>query len=264
MPRLDANITMMFTEFDFLDRFAEAAKAGFTGVECQFPYAYPAEALAGRLRSAGLTMALHNLPAGDWAAGERGIACMPDRVAEFREGVKTAIVYAKALGCRQVNCIAGVLPAGGDRREALDVLAGNLRHAAGELKDAGIRLLLEPINDRDVPGFLINTTGQALDVLDAVGSDNLFLQCDLYHMAMMGEDIPAVLATHMERIAHFQIADCPGRHEPGTGTIPFNDLFALIDDLGYGGWIGCEYLPADGTHEGLDWITPYRKSGRVA
>lgn len=257
MPKFAANLTMMFNEADFLDRFEAAADAGFAGVEFLFPYDYEAGEIAERLGRYGLTLALHNLPAGDWAAGERGIACHPDRAAEFRAGVGRAAEYAAALGCRRVNCLAGIKPDGVSDEAAADTLVANLAFAAERLKAAGVRLLIEPINTIDIPGFALNYPQQARGIIERVGSDNLFLQHDLYHMQIMQGDLARNIERHMDIIRHIQIADNPGRHEPGTGEINYGYLFGYLDEIGYGGWVGCEYMPAATTSEGLGWIKPY-------
>jgi hydroxypyruvate isomerase len=258
MPKFAANLSMLFTEVDFLDRFEAAAKAGFQGVEYLFPYDYSPAELKARLDANGLTQVLHNLPAGDWAAGERGIACHPDRVEEFRAGVDKAIEYATALGCAQVNCLAGIQPQGVSDDQARQTLVENLRYAAEKLEAAGILLLAEPINTRDIPGFFLNRTEQALQIFDEVGSRNLKLQYDIYHMQIMEGDLAPTLERHLDRIAHVQLADNPGRHEPGTGEIHYPFLFAHLDRLGYEGWIGCEYKPATTTKEGLGWLDQAR------
>ena len=257
MPKLAANLTMLFGEVDFLDRFEAAARAGFRGVEFLFPYAYDAQALKARLRDHALVQVLHNLPAGNWAAGERGIACLPDRTDEFKAGVDKAIEYANALGCDQVNCLAGILPPAVDPAAARDTLVQNLRYAAPRLKAAGVALLIEPINTRDVPGFFLSGTGQAIEIMDAVGSDNLWLQYDIYHMQIMEGDVAPAIERLLPRIRHMQLADVPGRHEPGTGEIDFGSLLGRIDRTGYTGWIGCEYVPKAGTTAGLGWAAPY-------
>ncbi len=254
MPKFAANLTMLFNELDFLDRFEAAAKAGFKGVEYLFPYAWKAEELAERLDRAGLVQVLHNLPAGDWAAGERGIACHPDRVGEFQDGVGRAVEYALTLGCRQLNCLAGIVPAGVPVEKAHETFVANLRFAAAKLEEASIRLLVEPINTFDIPGFYLNRTDQAAALLDEVGSDNLFIQYDIYHAQRMEGELANTIAAHLPRIAHMQLADNPGRHEPGTGEINWRFLFQHIDRLGYTGWIGCEYKPAAATEAGLGWI----------
>ncbi|MBU3720004.1 MAG: hydroxypyruvate isomerase [Burkholderiaceae bacterium] len=255
MPRFAANLTMLFNEVPFLDRFEKAAKSGFKAVEFLFPYAYPAEELKARLTNNGLTLVLHNLPAGDWDAGDRGIACDPARVHEFRAGVPKAIEYACALGVPQLNCLAGKAPAGVSDQELHETLVANLRFAAAELKKAGLRLLTEPINTFDIPGFFLHGTEQALRLHDQVGADNLFLQHDIYHMQRMEGELAATIKKHFSRIAHIQVADNPGRNEPGTGEINYAFLFNLLDSLGYQGWIGCEYKPATTTEAGLGWIT---------
>lgn len=257
MPRFAANLTMLFTELAFLDRFEAAAGAGFKGVEFLFPYAYEKDVLAERLRAHGLTQILHNLPAGDWEAGERGIACRPDRQGEFQDGVGAAIAYATALGCRRVNCLAGIGPEGVPEHSLRETFVANLEFAAAKLKEAGVKLLIEPVNTRDIPGFYLCRTDQALRIIDEVGSDNLALQYDVYHMQVMEGDLATTLERNLPSIGHIQIADPPGRHEPGTGEINYAFLFRLLDRLGYEGWIGCEYRPQAGTEEGLGWIKPY-------
>ena len=253
MPRFAANLSMLFTEAPFLDRFELAARAGFTAVEFLFPYAWPAEEIRQRLAANGLTLILHNLPAGDWDAGERGIACLPERVSEFREGVAKAIGYAKALGVGQLNCLAGKAPAGVPDALLRQTFVGNLRFAAAELKKAGLRLLIEPVNTFDIPGFYLNRTAQAVSILDEVGADNAFVQYDIYHAQRMEGELAATMQRYLPRIGHVQIADNPGRNEPGTGEINYPFLFAHLDRIGYGGWIGCEYKPAAATEAGLGW-----------
>jgi len=257
MPRFAANLSMLFTELPFMERFGAAAAAGFKGVEYLFPYAFAKEDLAAELARHGLVQVLHNLPAGNWEAGERGIACDPARVAEFREGVARAIDYAIALGCSQVNCLAGIAPAGVSAEVLRETFVANLRFAAAQLKEAGIRLLIEPINTFDIPGFYLNRTAQAAEILDEVGSDNLFIQYDIYHAQRMEGELAATVARHLPRIAHIQLADNPGRHEPGSGEIHYPWLLRHIDGLGYTGWIGCEYKPATTTTEGLGWLEAY-------
>jgi hydroxypyruvate isomerase len=253
MPRFAANLTMLFNEVPFLDRFERAAKAGFEAVEFLFPYAYAVAEIKARLDANGLTLVLHNLPAGHWDAGERGIACLPERRAEFRDGVARAIDYAGALGVKQVNCLAGKTPANASATQADDTFVENLRHAAGELGKAGIKLLIEPINTFDIPGFHLSRTHQALSIIGAVGSENLYLQYDIYHAQRTEGELAATLESHLPRIAHVQLADNPGRHEPGTGEINYPFLFSHLDRLGYRGWVGCEYKPAGSTEAGLGW-----------
>lgn len=254
MPRFAANLTMLFNEVPFLDRFECAAREGFEAVEFLFPYDFAVADIRSRLDRHGLQLVLHNLPAGDWSAGERGIACHPDRVDEFRAGVARAIDYARALGVPQLNCLAGKAPAGVDDATLRRTLVDNLRFAAAELARAGLRLLVEPINTFDIPGFYLSRTPQALAILDEVGADNAFLQYDLYHAQRMEGELAATAQAHLARIGHVQIADNPGRHEPGTGEINYAFLLAHLDRIGYAGWIGCEYKPATTTQAGLDWI----------
>jgi hydroxypyruvate isomerase len=253
MPRFAANLTMLFTEQPFLERFERAAAAGFQAVEFLFPYAYTAQEIKQRLDAHGLKLVLHNLPAGDWDAGERGIACHPDRVQEFRSGVARGIEYARVLGVPQLNCLAGKAPAGVDAALLRSTFVANLSHAAAEFKKAGLRLLIEPINSFDIPGFYLNTTAQALSILDEVGADNAFVQYDIYHAQRMEGELAATMQKHLPRIGHIQLADNPGRNEPGSGEINYAFLFKHLDRIGYGGWIGCEYKPAAGTEAGLGW-----------
>ncbi len=254
MPRFSANLSMLFTELPFLDRFEAAAMAGFRAVECQSPYDSDASLIAERLNANGLQMVLHNLPAGNWAAGERGLAIFPDRVEEFRAGLARAIAYAKAFGCTQLNCLAGIQPRGLDEKVLTHTFIENLRYAADALSREGIHLLIEAINTRDMPGFYLSATSQGLDVIAATGSNNLFLQYDVYHMHIMEGLAEPTLSQNLAAIKHIQIADHPGRHEPGTGTIDFPALFKHIDQLGYDGWIGCEYHPQTTTVAGLSWL----------
>ena len=253
MPRFAANLSMLFTEHPFLDRFEHAAKAGFQAVEFLFPYAFSASEIRQRLDANGLQLVLHNLPAGDWEAGERGIACQPDRVAEFRAGVAQSITYAKALGVKQVNCLAGKAPAGISDGVLRQTFVGNLSFAAAELKKNGLKLLIEPVNTFDIPGFYLNRTAQAMSILDEVGADNAFVQYDIYHAQRMEGELAATLQKYLPRIGHVQLADNPGRNEPGSGEINYPFLFAHLDRIGYSGWIGCEYKPAATTEAGLGW-----------
>jgi hydroxypyruvate isomerase len=244
---------MLFGEQPFLDRFAAAKAAGFNGVEYLFPYDFDKADLREQLHQHGLTQVLHNLPAGNWAAGERGIAILPDRVDEFRDGVARAIDYANALDCRQLNCLVGIAPDGADATGLNETLIGNLRFAADALAKEQIKLLIEPINTIDIPGFFLNKTAQALQIIADVRSSNLFVQYDIYHMQVMEGDIARSLQKHLPRIAHVQLADNPGRNEPGTGEINYPFLFRHLDAIGYRGWIGCEYKPRTTTVEGLGW-----------
>ena len=253
MPKFAANLTMLFTEHAFLDRFEQAAKAGFDAVEFLFPYAWPASDIKQRLDAHKLTLVLHNLPAGDWDGGERGIACHPDRVSEFRDGVAKAIAYAKVLGAPQLNCLVGKVPEAVTAEVLRKTVVENLRFAAAELKSAGLRLLIEPINTFDIPGFYLTGTSQALSILDEVGADNAFVQYDIYHMQRMEGELAATMQRQLKRIGHIQLADNPGRNEPGSGEINYAFLFAHLDRIGYQGHIGCEYRPATTTEAGLGW-----------
>lgn len=256
MLKFSANLSTMFGEVDFLDRFQRAA-AGFKAVECQFPYDWEKEALAEKLDRYGLQFVLHNLPPGNLAAGDRGIACLPDRVGQFQEGVGLAIEYARALKCPRLNCLSGKVPPHTSAEALLPTLVENLRFAAAELEKENITLLVEAINTRDIPGFFLNTTRQALWLLDEVNHPNLKLQYDIYHMQIMEGDLTRTVQENLARIGHIQLADNPGRHEPGTGEINFPNLLRAIDETGYDGWIGCEYMPAGDTEAGLDWMKPY-------
>jgi hydroxypyruvate isomerase len=254
MPQFAANLTMLFNEVPFIDRFERASKAGFKAVEFLFPYAHTALEIKQQLDQHQLKLVLHNLPAGDWDAGERGIACLPDRVEEFRSGVAKAIEYAKVLGVPQLNCLAGKTPAGVDSKLLHATFVENLRYAAAELKKANLNLLIEPINTFDIPGFFLNTTKQASDILADVGASNLFIQYDIYHAQRMEGEIASTIEKNLSKIAHIQLADNPGRNEPGTGEINYAFLFKFLDRIGYQGWIGCEYKPASNTEAGLAWI----------
>ena len=253
MPKLAANLTMLFNEVPFLERFALARKAGFDAVAFLFPYAFPAGEIRKRLDEHRLQLVLHNLPAGNWDGGERGIACLPDRQAEFRSGVAQAIEYAKVLGVPQLNCLAGKAPQGVADGVLRATLVENLKFAAAEFGKAGLKLLVEPINPYDIPGFYLNRSAQTLDILDEVGAANAYLQYDIYHMQRTEGELAANMQKHLARIAHIQLADNPGRNEPGTGEINYPFLFAWLDRIGYQGWIGCEYKPASTTEAGLGW-----------
>jgi hydroxypyruvate isomerase len=258
---LAANLSLLYPELPFLDRFAVAARSGFRAVEFQFPYAFAVADIAQRLKAHRVQLVLHNLPAGDWAAGERGIACHPERVDEFRAGVQQALAYARVLGTPRMNCLAGIWPAGVSREAVQATLVANLRHAATALQAAGIALLVEPINTFDIPGFFVHRTDQALALLDEVGHPNVKLQYDMYHAQRMEGELAGTLARHLGRIGHIQLADNPGRHEPGTGEINFRFLLRELDRLGYTGHVGCEYIPADtapgGTDAGLAWVSAH-------
>ncbi|AQZ54162.1 hydroxypyruvate isomerase [Martelella mediterranea] len=257
MPKFAANLSFLYADLPFLDRIAAAAKDGFPAVEYVGPYDFTEEAVAAALKAANVKQALFNLPAGDWAGGERGIGCLPDRVGEFKAGVDNAISYAKALGCPKINCLAGIAPKGVAAEKLEQTLVENLKYAAPRLADAGVKLLLEPINLRDIPGFFVSTTDHAERILEAVGSENLFIQYDIYHTQIMQGDLAETYRRLKAKIAHVQLADNPGRHEPGTGEINYPYLFNMLDAEGYDGFIGCEYKPSAGTTEGLGWMKPW-------
>jgi hydroxypyruvate isomerase len=253
MPRFAANLSMMFNELPFLDRFAAAAKAGFKGVEFLFPYEHPATEIRNRLNDNGLTLALFNMPPGDWNRGERGLASLPGRQGEFHDGVKQALDYAGALGGKLVHCMAGILPPGVPQVTAASLYAANLAWAAEHAMAAGVKLVIEPINHRDMPGYFLNTQAQGAAVVEAIGRDRLGLQFDVYHVQTTEGDITKRMEQHMPLIAHMQIADVPARNEPGTGEIGWAFVFRRMDELGYRGWVGCEYRPAGETLAGLTW-----------
>lgn len=255
MPRFAANLSMLFTEVDFTERFACARAAGFEGVEYLFPYAYPKDLLSRALSDNELTQVLFNLPPGDWDAGERGIACLPDRVEEFRAGVDQAIDYAKALGCRQLNCLAGLRPESVSEELAWQTLVENVAYAGEKLATEDITLCLEAINSRvDMPGFMLDTSGKVLALIEQVDGDNVRLQYDLYHMQIMEGDLIRSMECLLPWIGHIQFADNPGRHEPGTGEINFSNVFSAIDSMGYEGWVSAEYRPSGATGDSLAWF----------
>jgi hydroxypyruvate isomerase len=259
MLKFSANLGMLFPEVDFYGRFSCAAAAGFTAVEYPFPYAYPGHRLSEALEQHGLSQVLFNLPPGDWDAGERGIACLPDRRGEFQDGVGRALEYARALGCGKLNCLAGAAT-GVDRDTAEATLRDNLCFAARALDDCGVQLLIEPINTRDMPGFLLNTSRHAIELIEALSPLPLWLQYDVYHMQIMEGDLAPTLERYLSHIGHIQIADTPGRHEPGSGEIHYPFLFRHLERLGYEGYVGCEYHPATSTAAGLEWLRQYRAS----
>jgi len=257
MPRFAANLTMLYTEYPFLERFAHAKASGFNAVEFLFPYAYPANEIRAKLDQHGLSLVLHNLPPGDWDGGERGIACLPDRAREFKEGVAKAIEYAIALGAPQLNCLAGIAPRDVDPRLLRETLISNLHYAASELRKANLKLLIEPINTIDIPSFFLSNTSQAIGILDELKMDNAYLQYDIYHAQRMEGELANTIEKNIRRIAHIQIADNPGRHEPGSGEIHYDYLFNFLDAIGYDGSIGCEYKPMTTTDAGLSWLSKY-------
>ncbi|MGE4043697.1 MAG: 2-oxo-tetronate isomerase [Acetobacteraceae bacterium] len=253
MPRFAANLSMMFNEVPFLDRFAAARKAGFEGVEFLFPYDHPAAEIRARLAGEGLTQALFNMPPGDWANGERGLASLPGRQSEFREAVKRALDYAATLDCRHVHCMAGIVPSDVAPGTAASLYAANLAWAVEQAAPAGVKLVIEPINARDMPGYFLNNQAQAAAIIEAIGHDRLGLQFDVYHVQVTEGDITKRMEKYMPVIAHIQIADVPARNEPGTGEIGWSYVFQRMDELGYQGWVGCEYRPAGETVAGLGW-----------
>jgi hydroxypyruvate isomerase len=250
-------LSMMFNEVPFLDRFDQARKANFDAVEFLFPYEHPIAELRSRLDANGLTQVLFNAPPGDWARGERGLASLPGRTAEFREGVKKALEYANGLGCGLLHCMAGLAPEGVSPVTLAATYAANLAWAGEQALAAGIRAVIEPINHRDMPGYHLNTMAQGAAVVEAIGRDRLGLQFDIYHCQVTEGDVTSRMAAWMPVIAHMQLADVPARHEPGTGEIGWDYMFSRIDALGYAGWVGCEYRPAGDTVAGLSWRQRY-------
>ena len=258
MPRFAANLSMMFDEVDFLDRFAAAREQGFQAVEFLFPYAYPKADLAQRLKDQGLQQVLINTPAGDWEKGERGLAAQPGRETEFRHTMETALEYAVALNRPRIHVMAGLVPTGADPAIYRAIMVENLAWAADLARKTAVDLLLEPLNPVDFPGYAVDKVPVALDIIAAVGAENLHLQYDLYHAQMRQDRLADTLKDHIAEINHIQIAGVPGRHEPdGMQEIDFNHLFSLMDELGYQGWVGCEYRPRAGTVEGLGWAKPW-------
>ncbi len=262
MPRFAANLSMMFNEVPFLERFDAAARAGFEAVEFLFPYDHAPEEVAARLRAADVKNVLFNLPPGDWAKGERGLAALPGREAEFRAGVATALRYAKALGTPALHPMCGLVPDGADRVAARRVYLENLRFAAGALAREKLILVVEPINGRDIPGYFLQTQADAHAIREEVGAENLRVQMDLYHAQIVEGDLSVKLRRWIRHVGHVQIASVPERNEPDRGEVSYPHLFALLDELGYAGWIGCEYRPARGTVEGLGWFEQYRRPTR--
>ena len=258
MPRFAANLSMMFNEVPFLDRFALAAKAGFKGVEFLFPYDHPAAEIAQRLKDNGLQQVLFNAPAGDFAKGERGMAAIPGKQAAFRDSIKIALEYAATLACPRLHIMAGLKPEGVAHDTLTAVYGANLAYAAEECAKLGVKPIIEPINHRDIPGFFLNTTDQAAAIIAAIGPEKLGMQFDLYHCQITEGDVVKRVEKHLPLIAHMQVADTPGRHEPGTGEVNWPFVFKTIDALGFRGWIGCEYRPAGETLAGLSWFAPYK------
>ena len=253
MPRFAANLSFLFDELPFLERFAAATAAGFSGVEFLFPYAHPAAELADRLRAHGLRQALFNLPPGDWAAGERGLAALPGRRAEFQDSVATALAYARVLDCPTLHAMAGLVADGADREALRETYVDNLRFAADACAADGIDVVIEPLNHRDMPGYFLAHVDAAAAIVAAVDRPNVGLQFDCYHVQIMDGDLAHRLERHRALIRHVQIAGVPERHEPDIGEVAYPYLFALLDRLGYAGWIGCEYRPRTTTEAGLGW-----------
>ena len=257
MPRFAANLSMMFTEVPFLDRFEAAAGVGFKAVEFLFPYEHPAAEIAARLERFGLTQALFNAPPGDWAKGERGVSIFPERRAEFEAGLATAFAYAQTLRCKKLHVMAGILPSGADRALAEANYVASLQYAADRAAALGLQILIEPLNPRDMPGYFLMSFGEARDSLAKIGRPNVRLQLDLYHRQMTAGGLVEATREFWPLVGHIQIAGVPGRHEPDIGEINYPHLFKLFDQLGYDGWIGCEYRPKDGTMAGLGWANSY-------
>ncbi|WP_019140457.1 2-oxo-tetronate isomerase [Noviherbaspirillum massiliense] len=254
MPKFAANLSLMFNEVPFLQRFQAAAQAGFKAVEFLFPYEFPTGEIAEQLRANRLDNVLFNMPPGDWAAGERGIASLPGREAEFRSGVAKAIEYAKALGTPRLHAMAGLMPPGADAARYRATYVENLKFACAEAAQHALTVLIEPINTRDMPGYFLNTQAQAHAIREEVGAPNLKVQMDLYHAQIMEGDLAMKLRQYLPQIGHIQVAGVPERNEPDTGEINYAYVFRLLDQIGYTGWIGCEYRPAKGTLEGLGWM----------
>jgi hydroxypyruvate isomerase len=263
MPRFAANLSMMFADRPFIDRFRAAAEAGFTAVEFLFPYGFEPHEIRSRLKEHGLVQVLFNLPPGDFDAGERGIACLPDRTDQFRRGVAEALAYADALDCENLHCMAGLIPADRSDEELNLAYRANLAYAAAECRASGRTLLIEPINRRDMPGYFLNTTTMARRVLEDVGAENLKLQLDLYHCQISEGDLTTQIRANADLTAHVQIAGVPERHEPDTGEVNYRFLFDVLDETGFNGFVGCEYRPRGYTEDGLQWFEPFRSKPRA-
>jgi len=257
MPKFNANLSMMFNEVGFLERFGAAAKAGFRGVEFLFPYDFPAAQIREQLDKHNLQMVLFNMPPGNFAAGDRGLACDPAKVGEFQDNIGQTLDYAKALGATQIHCMAGLKPRGVGEDKLRETYIANLQFAGKELAKQNLKLLIEGINTRDIPGFYLNYSRQAFDIMHYANVPNLLFQYDIYHMQIMEGDLATTVEKNLAKIGHMQLADTPGRHEPGTGEINYPFLFQFFDKIGYKGWIGCEYRPAAKTEDGLGWLKPY-------
>jgi len=257
MAKFAANLTMLFNDVDFMDRFKRARDAGFSAVEFLFPYAYPADELAHLLREYRLEQALFNMPPGDWTGGERGLAAKPGREQEFKQSVETALAYARLLNCKKVHAMAGIIDPAFSRQQHMDVFVANIRYAAERLAEYGIQLLIEPLNSRDVPNYFISHQREAVDIIEVIDRPNVKLQLDLYHAQIMDGDLTKLIQSLAPYIGHVQIAGVPDRHEPDTGELNYPHLFDVLDMAGYRGWIGCEYNPRGITEDGLAWLKPY-------
>ncbi len=258
MPKFAANLSLMFTEVDFLERFSAAAGAGFAAVEFLFPYEYPPQVVRDKAEAAGVDVILFNMPAGNWSIGERGVTCIPGREKEFRDGVEKSLRYAVCLGTKKLHAMAGIPPKGVDHSACRSTLIENLKYAAKSLGERGITLLLEAINTRDMPGFFVSTQADSYSICKAVGAPNLKMQMDLYHMQVMEGDLATKLKQYAATCGHVQIAGCPERNEPDTGEVRYEYLYGVLDQLRYQGWVGCEYRPAARTSEGLNWMQPFQ------
>jgi 2-dehydrotetronate isomerase len=269
MPRFAANLSMLYPELGFLDRYEACARDGFQAVEFLFPYAYKPRELAARLKTNGLQQVLFNAPPGAWDQGERGLACLPGREEEFRDGIVNALAYADALACPRVHVMAGLVPTGVDRIALRPIYVANLRWAAAQAARQGVDILIEPINTRDIPGFLVNRQDDAHALIAEIGADNVKVQMDLYHCQIVEGDVAMKIRQYLPtgRVGHFQIAGVPERHEPDVGEMNYEYLFGVIDQVaqqcGWNGWIGCEYRPrrgakANGTSDGLGWFQRWR------
>lgn len=263
MPKFAANLTMMYNEFEFFDRFAAAAQDGFEGVEFLFPYSFLANEIAARLVDNGLTQILFNAPPGDWAAGERGIAALPGREAEFKRSIERALGYTSILGNTRLHVMAGLVREGQDRARCRDTYLDNLAYAATQAASHGVMIMIEPINARDMPGYFLTYQRDAHAICNEVGAANLQVQFDLYHCQIMEGDLACKMRRDIAGIGHMQIAGVPDRHEPDDGELNYSYLFHLMDELGYDGWVGCEYRPRAGTSDGLNWLRKWRREGGV-
>ncbi|VVE81554.1 2-oxo-tetronate isomerase [Pandoraea sputorum] len=260
MPRFAANLTLLYQEVPFLDRFREAASDGFRGVEFLFPYEHPAQEIRNRLNDTDLTQVLFNAPAGDWASGERGLAALPGREAQFRDGIELALDYADALGCRQLHVMAGCPDATESPERCRATFVENLAYATGQAAAHGVTVMIEPINPRDFPRYFLTRQDQAHAIRSEVGAGNLKVQFDAYHCQIVEGDLAMKLRQYISHIGHVQVAGVPARHEPDTGEVNYPFLFRLLDELGYAGWVGCEYRPQGETRAGLGWLKPWLRA----